>query len=50
MKIPTHTPKRGQRIKHGLRSTYTNHSCRCLRCYKANEKYMKRYRANGRKR
>lgn len=29
--------------KHGLRSTYTNHGCRCEPCSKANRDYQRPY-------
>jgi hypothetical protein len=30
---------------HGTRNGYQNHMCRCVRCRKAQNDYMKRYRA-----
>lgn len=41
-----HTPRAP---KHGLRSTYTNHGCRCEPCSKANRDYSRPYMARKRR-
>ena len=34
-------------LRHGHRTTYIKHLCRCVDCKKANSEYLKKYRRKG---